>query len=307
MWRYIIFRLFNAALIVIAVFVLVFLLTHWVTNPVNQLLPLSADKASRLAMEHQLGLDKPIIVQMFDYAGQVLRGNFGVSWSQDIPAIDVVMNRLPNTLILVGAGFTLAMILGIALGIVASLKPRSLLDKALSTGSLVGICLPNFWVGLILIIVFGVKLGWFPTSGMGDWKNLVLPAIALAILPMGRMVEIVRSAMLDQLREQYVTTARAKGVREWIVVVKHALKNAGITITTMGGWELGRMIAGYTVAIEIVFAWPGIGSLVVDAIKAGDFPLVQTLAIVIAVMISLLNLAVDLSYPLFDPRVKYGS
>ena len=305
MWRYIIFRLLYAVLIVVAVFVLVFLLTHWVTSPVDQLLPLSADQATRVALEQELGLDKPIYEQLFIYAGQVVRGDFGESWWRHEATLKVVMHRLPATLELVSVAFILAMFFGVLLGILASLKPRSFLDKALSTGSLVGICLPNFWVGLILIIIFSVKLGWFPTSGMGDWKNLVLPAVTLAILPMGRMVEIVRSAMLDQLREQYVVTARAKGVKEWLVVVKHALKNAGITITTMGGWELGRMIAGYTVAVEIVFAWPGIGSLVVDAITHGDFPLVQTLAIVIAIMISLLNLCVDLTYPLFDPRIKY--
>lgn len=305
MWRYIFFRLLYAVLTVVAVFVLVFLLTHWVTSPVDQLLPLSADHATRVALEQKLGLDKPIIEQLVIYGGQVLSGDFGESWWRHQPTLKIVMQRLPATLELVAVAFTIAMVLGLLLGILASVKPRSLLDKVLSSGSLIGICLPNFWVGLILIIIFSVKLRWFPTSGMGDWKNLVLPAVTLAILPMGRMVEIVRSAMLDQLREQYVVTARAKGVSERLVVVKHALKNAGITITTMGGWELGRMIAGYTVAVELVFSWPGIGSLVVDAITHGDFPLVQTLAIIIAVMISLLNLGVDLTYPLFDPRVKY--
>jgi peptide/nickel transport system permease protein len=304
--RYILFRLLNAAIIVVVVFVLVFLLTHMVANPVDQLLPLSATQSERDAMAHKLGTDQPILVQLYDYVAAAVHGDFGTSWDQDRPAIDIVLERLPTTMQLVGAAFAIAMVFGLLFGVIASLRPRSFLDKVISTSSLVGICLPNFWVGLILMIVFAVKLGWFPTSGVGDWKNLVLPAITLALLPLGRMVEIVRSAMLDQMREQYVVTARAKGVAEWLVVVKHALKNTGVTTVTMSGWELGRMIAGYTVVVEVVFAWPGMGHLVFEAIKQGDFALVQALALVIAVLIGLLNLVVDLSYPLFDPRIKYG-
>jgi peptide/nickel transport system permease protein len=304
--RYILFRLLNAAIIVVVVFVLVFLLTHWVANPVDQLLPLTASASERAAMAHKLGTDQPIVVQMYDYVKAAVHGDFGTSWDQDRPAIDIVLERLPTTMELVAAAFAIAMVFGLLLGVVASLRPRSFLDKVISTSSLVGICLPNFWVGLILMIIFAVKLGWFPTSGVGDWKNLVLPAVTLALLPLGRMVEIVRSAMLDQMREQYVVTARAKGVSEWLVVAKHAMKNTGVTTVTMGGWELGRMIAGYTVVVEVVFAWPGMGHLVFEAIKQGDFALVQALALVIAILIGLLNLVVDLSYPLFDPRIKYG-
>jgi peptide/nickel transport system permease protein len=304
--RYILFRLLNAAIIVVVVFVLVFLLTHWVANPVDQLLPMSATASERAAMAQKLGTDLPIMVQMYRYVVAAAHGDFGTSWDQDRPAIDIVLERLPTTMQLVAAAFGIAIVFGLLLGIVASLRPRSFLDKVISTSSLVGICLPNFWVGLILMIIFAVKLGWLPTSGVGTWKNLVLPAITLALLPLGRLVEIVRSAMLDQMREQYVVTARAKGVSEWLVVVKHALKNTGVTTVTMSGWELGRMIAGYTVVVEVVFAWPGMGHLVFEAIKQGDFALVQALALVIAVLIGLLNLLVDLSYPLFDPRIKYG-
>lgn len=307
MIRYILFRLLNAAIIVVVVFVLVFLLTHWVADPVDQLLPLSATQSERDAMEQKLGLDKPILVQLYNYVAAAAHGDFGTSWDQDRPAIDIVLERLPTTMQLVAAAFAIAMVFGVLLGVLASLWPRSFLDKLISTSSLVGICMPNFWVGLILMIIFAVNLGWFPTSGVGTWKNLVLPAVTLALLPLGRMVEIVRSAMLDQMREQYVVTARAKGVAEWLVVAKHAMKNTGVTTATMGGWELGRMIAGYTVVVEVVFAWPGMGHLVFEAIKQGDFALVQALALVIAVLIGLLNLLVDLSYPLFDPRIKYGS
>jgi peptide/nickel transport system permease protein len=183
--RYIIFRLFNAAIIVAVVFVLVFLLTHWVANPVDQLLPLSATNSERVAMAQKLGTDKPIVVQLFNYVKNAAKGDFGDSWDQDRPAIDIVLERVPTTMQLVGAAFGFAMVFGLILGVVASLWPRSLLDKVISTSSLVGICLPNFWAGLILMIVFAVKLGWFPTSGVGDWKNLVLPAVTLGILPLG--------------------------------------------------------------------------------------------------------------------------
>lgn len=305
MTRYIIKRLLNALVVVIGVSLLVFVLTRAIGNPVDVMLPIEATEAERARLTQQLGLDQPLLVQLKEYSAGVIRGDFGLSWWQGTPALGLALERVPFTLMLSGLSFLIAVLFAVPLGVLAALRPRSLLDKVTSTFSMIGICIPNFWLGLMLILIFANTLGWFPTSGTGSWRHLVLPAVALAVMPLGRITQIVRSAMMEQLREHYVITARSKGLPEWAVVVRHTLKNAGIAVVTMSGWELGRMLAGYTVVIEVVFGLPGIGQLVVDAINFQDFPLLQALTFVIAVTINLLNLLIDLSYPLFNPRIKF--
>ncbi|HBV95487.1 MAG: hypothetical protein JL50_09365 [Peptococcaceae bacterium BICA1-7] len=305
MTRYIVIRLLNALVVVIGVSLLVFLLTRAVGNPVDVMLPIEATDEERARLTHQLGLDDPLYTQLADYSVGVIRGDFGKSWWQGTPALELAMERVPYTLKLSGIAFIIAIIFAIPLGVLSALRPRSWLDKITSTTAMLGICVPNFWLGLLLILIFANTLGWFPTSGTGGWRYMVLPSVALAVLPLGRITQIVRSAMMEQLRELYVVTARSKGLAEWLVVTRHALKNAGITIITMSGWELGRMLAGYTVVIEVVFGLPGLGHLIIDAINYQDFPLLQALTFVIAVTINLLNLIIDLSYPLFNPRVKF--
>lgn len=305
MTRYIVIRLLNALVVVIGVSLLVFVLTRAVGNPVDVMLPIEATDVERARLTHQLGLDKPLYSQLAEYSAGVLKGDFGKSWWQGTPAMELAMERVPYTLKLSGIAFIIAIIFAIPLGVLSALRPRSWLDKITSTTAMLGICVPNFWLGLILILIFANTLGWLPTSGTGNWRYMVLPSVALAVLPLGRITQIVRSAMMEQLRELYVVTARSKGLAEWLVVTRHALKNAGITIVTMSGWELGRMLAGYTVVIEVVFGLPGLGHLIIDAINYQDFPLLQALTFVIAVTINLLNLIIDLSYPLFNPRVKF--
>jgi len=305
MARYIIKRLINAFVVVIAVSVLVFVLTRAVGNPINVMLPLDAPQAERIALAHQLGIDRPLWVQFLSYSDGVLHGSFGNSWWQGIPAMTVVGQRLPITLKLTFYAFLIAIIFGIPLGMLAALRPRSWLDKLASTSSMLGISIPNFWLGLMLILVFAQKLHWFYTSGLGDWRHWVLPAVALGVLPLGRITQVVRTEMLEQLREMYVVTARSKGLAEWLVVSRHALKNAGIAVVTMSAWEIGRMIAGYTVVIEVVFGVSGLGDLIVDTIAHMDYPLLQAITFVVASFISLLNLVTDLTYPLFNPRVKF--
>lgn len=305
MTRYIVIRLLNALVVVIGVSLLVFVLTRAVGNPVDVMLPIEATDEERARLTHQLGLDEPLYTQLAEYSAGVLKGDFGKSWWQGTPALELAMERVPYTLKLSGIAFIIAIVFAIPLGVLSALRPRSWLDKITSTTAMLGICVPNFWLGLILILIFANTLGWLPTSGTGDWRYMVLPSVALAVLPLGRITQIVRAAMMEQLRELYVVTARSKGLAEWLVVTRHALKNAGITIVTMSGWELGRMLAGYTVVIEVVFGLPGLGHLIIDAINYQDFPLLQALTFVIAVTINILNLIIDLSYPLFNPRVKF--
>jgi len=291
--------------VILGVSLLVFLITHVVGNPVNTMLPLQASESERAALSHELGLDKPLLNQLGDFMSGLFRLDFGKSWWQQVPALPLAISRLPQTFLLVGVAFLLAILIAIPLGVLAAYRPGSFLDRFLTTSSLVGVCLPTFWVGLLMAILFAVKLGWFYTSGYGTIRHLVLPAVTLSVLPAGHLAQIMRFAMLEQLNSQYIVTARAKGVVEWAVVLVHALKNAGTAVATMGGMDLGRMLAGETAAVEMVFGWPGFGSLVLDTIGRQDFPLLQANVFVVAVIVSVINLLVDLSYGFFDPRIRY--
>lgn len=305
MLRYTIVRLFWGAVTILAVMLLVFVLTRMIGNPVNVLLPLEASQAERQQLAEQLGLHKPLAAQLWDYLAATLQGDFGISWWQKVPTMPLALGRLPVSLQLVGLAFGMALAVAIPLGGLSALTTGSWLDRTLSSCSLVGVCLPNFWLGLMLIFIFGVKLRWLPTSGVGSFSHLILPALSLALAPIGRITLIVRAAMVEELSQPYVLTARAKGLVESLVVVRHALRNACIALVTMSGWELARMLAGYTVAVEAVFAIPGLGYLIIDAIQNHDFPLLQALTLVVAVCISMINLLVDLSYAYIDARIRY--
>lgn len=304
MRRYIIGRLLFVFVVMASALIVVFILTHMVGDPVDLLLPLDAHQEQADQMRIALGLDRPLWEQFKDFASRAIRGDFGNSLWQRRPALRVALESLPNTMKLVGAAFLLAVVMAVPLGVLAAVKQGSTLDKITSLLALQGVSTPPFWLGLMLMMILSAKLHWFPTSGMGGFQHLVLPAVTLAMRPMGRIAQMVRSAMLDQLGELYVTTARAKGLSETRVVMVHALKNAAIAIVTMAGWELGRLMAGYSAVVEWVFSWPGIGMMVVKAIDNWDFPLLQATVVVTALTISLVNLLVDLSYSLFDPRIR---
>ena len=305
MTRYIVIRLLNALVVIIGVSLLVFVLTRAVGNPVDVMLPIEATDDERARLTHQLGLDEPLYKQLAEYSAGVIKGDFGKSWWQGTPALELALERVPYTLKLSGIAFIISIIFAIPLGVLSALRPRSWLDKITSTTAMLGICVPNFWLGLVFILIFANTLGWFPTSGSGNCRYMVLPSVALAVLPLGRITQIVRSSMMEQLRELYVVTARSKGLAEWLVVTRHALKNAGITIVTMSGWELGRMLAGYTVVIEVVFGLPGLGRLTVEAVLSRDFPTIQTVILLFSVVYVVINLLIDISYTLFDPRIRY--
>ncbi|MEX0974365.1 MAG: ABC transporter permease [Bacillota bacterium] len=305
MGRYVAIRLAFTVLVIIGVSLLVFCVTHMIGSPVDIMLPLQATAEQRAAMEHKLGLDRPILVQLGDFLRDMVKGDFGESWWQREPALELVLRRMPATLMLVALSFGLSILVALPLGVVAATRPGSTLDRGLTGFSLVGVCLPGFWVGLILVMLFAVRLGWFYTSGFGTWRHVVLPMITLAILPAGHLAQITRFAMLDQLNQQYIMVARAKGVSETKIVLVHALKNASTAIVTMAGVDFGKTLATSSAAVEVVFGWPGFGSLLIETVNRQDFPLLQACVFVVAVIICLVNLAVDLSYGLFDPRIKY--
>lgn len=305
MKRYIILRLLYTIVVILGVSILVFVVTHVIGDPVNTMLPLQATEAERASLRHQLGLDKPILEQLVVFLGGMIRLDFGTSWWQQVPALGIAMNRMPATFILVITALLFAVVVAIPLGILAAYKPGTVLDRVLTSASLIGLCLPPFWVGLMFVLFFAVRLGWFYTSGYGTIRHLILPALTLAVVPMGHLAQIVRFSMSEQLNAQYSITARAKGASEFKVLFGHALKNAATSVVTMGGTDLGRLLAGETAAVEVVFGWPGFGTLIVETISRQDFPLLQAAVFLVAVIICFINLAVDISYAYIDPRIRY--
>ena len=291
--------------VLLGLIVVVFFMTHLVGDPVDLMLRPEATEEQRQAVRERLGLNDPILVQFGRFVGGAVRGDFGESIWQRVPALPVVLNRLPATLYLASATLLLAVPLSILLGIVSAIRPGSIVDRVVTVISLGGVSTADFWLGLMLILLFAVRLGWLPTSGYGGFQFVILPALALAFRPLGRISQVVRSAMLDQFSQPYVVTARAKGLTERVVVYLHTLKNAAIPVATLVGDEAASLLNG-AVVIETVFGWPGVGILLIQAIERRDLPLIEASVIVIAVMIVTVNLVIDLTYSFLDPRVRYG-
>jgi peptide/nickel transport system permease protein len=305
MGRYIARRLLQGLVVILGVTVFVFVITRLVGDPVKFMLPLSATEEQRAARRAELGLDEPIIQQFVTFLGDLVRFDLGEStYVRGRPALDVVFDYLPRTIQLVALGMSLAVVLSIPLGVIASRRPGGRTDRVLTTLSLIGLSMPQFFLGYVLLIAFTVKLRWFE-SGPGPWySNLILPALCLALPAVGRLAMVVRSSMIDELNTQYVRVAKAKGLTQRRILGVHALRNAGIPYVTLLGWELIRALAGYTVVVESVFNWPGLGFMATTAIKNQDFYLIQAIVFVVAIIVVLLNIAIDISYKVLDPRVK---
>jgi peptide/nickel transport system permease protein len=304
--QFILRRLLYSVAVVVGVSVFVFVITHMLGDPARMMLPLESTDEEVEAFRDAMGFNDPLLVQFWRFATNAAQGDFGDSLWQREPALALVLERLPKTLQLVVISTTLALVLSIPLGVLAALKPRSILDRLCTVGSLTGVSIPDFWLGLILILVFAVQFHLFYTSGSGTWRHLVLPSLTLAARPIGQITLITRSAMIDELSQQYMITARAKGLRERVVVVNHALRNAFIPIITLSAWQIARLVAGLTVAVETVFAWPGVGLLAIQAIQRRDLPLIQADVFVVALLVTLLNLILDILYAACDPRIRYN-
>lgn len=304
MGRFVVRRIAQGLLVVVGVTIMVFIFTRMVGDPAKTMLPLSASPQERAAFRHELGLDRPITEQFGDYIGDLASGDFGTSVWQRRPAIDAVLDALPNTFQLVLLAIAIAVVLGVPLGVLAALRPGGALDRTAVVLSLAGLSIPQFWLGLLLIIAFSVTLNMLPTAGMGTPAHLVLPTLTLAFPALGRIAMIVRSSMIDELNQQYVKTAKAKGMPRARVVGFHALRNASIPALTLTGWELIRALAGYSVVVETVFAWPGIGFLADQALNNQDLILLQAIVFVVAVMVVVINVVIDVLYRAVDPRIK---
>jgi peptide/nickel transport system permease protein len=304
MGRYILKRLQHGVVVIFGVTVLVFVVTRMVGDPVKIMLPLEATAEQRAEFEKQLGLDRPIWVQFIDFMDGLTRLDFGDSLWQRRPAMRIVFEKLPLTLELAFLGIGLAFLLAIPLGILAALRPGGASDRSTVFLSLIGLSLPQFWLGLLLIVVFAVRLGWLPTSGIDTPVHIILPTITMALPALARLVMIVRSSMIDELNQPYVKTCFAKGIPFYRVVGVHALRNASLPVVTLGGWELIRAVAGYSVVVETVFAWPGLGLTAIQAIEREDLILLQAIVFTVAVLVVLINLLMDVAYKAIDPRLK---
>ncbi|MCA9862391.1 MAG: ABC transporter permease [Thermomicrobiales bacterium] len=297
-------RLVHSVVVLLGLVVAVFFFTHMLGDPARLMLRPEATAEQVEAVRDRLGLNDPLHEQFVRFMGGAVRGDFGESIWQRAPALPIMLDRLPNTLYLAGITILIAIPLAALLGIVSALRPGSLIDRASTVVGLAGVSIADFWLGLMLILFFAVNLGWFPTSGFGGPQYVILPALALMVRPLGRISQVIRSSMLDQLGQPYVTTARSKGLSERVVVTLHAMKNAAIPALTLIGDETAALLNG-AVVIETVFGWPGIGLLLIQAIERRDLPLIEACVFAIAVMIIFANLLVDLAYTFFDPRIRY--
>ncbi len=252
---------------------------------------------------HAMGFDRPWYVQYLDFLSKALHGDFGVSLRQQQPTFQLIADRMPATLQLAGAAMAIALVVGLPLGVLAATHRGSIWDNALMLGGLLGQSMPVFWLGLLLIMVFAVGLGWFPVAGAGGLDHLVLPAVTLGLFSTAYIARMARSSTLEVLGKDYVRTARAKGVSERGVVVRHALRNALIPLVTVVGLQFGALLGG-AVITETIFAWPGVGRLTIQAIQTKDLPLVEACVILLASIFVLVNLVVDLLYTYLDPRIR---
>jgi peptide/nickel transport system permease protein len=292
-----------SGLVIFFILIVVWFMVNLVGDPARLLIPVEASEELYEGTRARLGLDQPILVRFWrDMSGWLL-GDFGVSLWQGVPAMPLVLSRLPDTLVLTFFTLSFVVPLALLLGIFSALRPNSVLDRFLTTVSLAGVSIADFWLGLMLILVLAVQFGLFPTSGSGDWRYLVLPAIALAMRPIGRLAQVTRSSLVEEMRKPYITTLRAQGMSEGRIVRRHALNNSLISVITIGGDELATFLNG-AVVIETLFAWPGIGSLFIQAIQRRDLPLILACVFVVAIMVVLVNLLVDLAYAWVDPRAS---
>ena len=306
MRAYLLRRLWQSALTLVGVSLLVFVILRVIPgDPAKMLLPEGAPQSAIEELNRELGLREPLWVQYGLFVRSVVRGDFGQSFQYRAPALRVVVERVPATIQLALAAMLLTVVFGVSIGVLAAVRRGTGYDYAGTLLAVLGQSLPNFWLGIMLILLFGVTLRWLPTSGFQGWHYLVLPSITLAAFPTALVARLTRSSLLEILGQEYIRTGRAKGLAEPAVILRHALRNATIPLLTLLGLQIGTLLGG-AVITESIFAWPGMGKLVVDAIFFRDFPVVQTVLILSATIFVAINLVIDVLYTVLDPRIRYG-
>ncbi|HEV8535132.1 MAG TPA: ABC transporter permease [Candidatus Limnocylindria bacterium] len=303
MRTYLFRRLIHTLLALFLMLVVVFIFTQTIGDPVGLMLPEAPPEAVQ-ALREKMGLNDPLHIQFGRYLAGLMRLDFGTSLWQGVPNLQLILSRLPATFILGITAITLAAGIGIVLGGLAALRPGSMLDRIVIVMSTIAVTSVDFWVALMLITLISVNLGWLPTSGYGDVKNLVLPAVVAAFRPMGRITQVTRPAIMEALAKEYILVARGKGLRERTVLLTHAGRNAAIVLVTLVGYEFANVVSG-SVIIETVFAWPGVGFLLVQAISRRDWTLIVAATLVVGFIVITINLLIDLLYVVLDPRIRY--
>ncbi|MDD7400948.1 MAG: ABC transporter permease [Eubacteriales bacterium] len=309
MHKYILKRLLMLIPVILGVtFVVFFILNLAPGDPAAIILGDQATAEALAMKREELGLNKPLVIRYLNYMSDLVQGDLGVSYKNSIPVWDQVIERLPNTAMLAVSGILVALLIGIPIGIISAKKQYSLIDNVAMVFALIGVSMPNFWSGLLLVMLFSLTLGWLPSQGMGTGfgpllKSLILPSLTLGLQSAAMVARMTRSSMLEVIRQDYISTARAKGNDEKNITYQHMLKNALIPIITAVGLQFGNLLGGAMLA-ETVFSWPGLGRLMVESIKSKDIPMVLGCVILMATMFTLVNLLVDIIYAFVDPRIK---
>ena len=314
-------RLIQSFTVLAAMSLIVFVAIYAIGDPVTLLMDPEATLAERELVTHKLGLDRPLYEQYFHFLGGLLQGDLGNSYVHNIPALKLIFQRLPATLELAFFSMLIAVVAGIPLGVWAGLKPESIASKSIMTGSILGFSLPTFWVGLMMVLVFSIQLGWLPTIGRGQTvslfgigvsfltvdgiRHLILPAVNMSLYPLSLIIRLTRAGTQETLMLDFVKFARAKGLSNFRVIVVHVLKNIMIPVVTIVGVQFGVILA-FAVVTESVFAWPGMGKLIIDSINLLDRPVVVAYLLITVLMFILINLVVDILYSVLDPRIRLG-
>lgn len=305
MERYFLSRLGQSILLLFGIVVLVFAMVRITGDPAALMMPREASAAEIEAFRERMGFNDPITVQFGRFFTGAIQGDFGNSLHFKTPAMPLVVQRLPATVQLATVGLLMALVVAIPLGLVGGFNPGSFIDSFGRLWALLGQSIPNFWLGLMMIIFFGVKLQWFPTFGRDTWTSVIMPAFVLGLPVMGQIVRLTRSAVLEIRSEDFIRTAHSKGLEPRTIYLKHVLRNVAIPLVSVIGVQFGYMLGG-SIYIEAIFSWPGMGGLLEQSIGWRDYPLVQAIAVFTSVVVLILNLLTDLAYAIIDPRIRYG-
>jgi len=305
MHRYFLSKLAQSLLLLFGVLFLVFMMVRVTGDPSALMMPRESSPEQIEAFREKMGFNDPVLVQFSDFIAGAIVGDFGNSLHFKTAAMPLILERLPATVQLASVGLLIAMVIGIPIGLVGGFTPGSLVDSIGRFIALLGQSVPNFWLGLMMILYFGVKLGWFPTFGRDQWNSVVMPAFVLGLPVLGQIVRLTRSAVLEIRGEDYIRTAKSKGLEPKTIYIKHVLRNVAIPLISVIGVQFGYMLGG-SIYIEAIFSWPGMGGLLEQSIGWRDFPLVQAIAVFTSVIVLALNILTDLTYSIIDPRIRYG-
>jgi peptide/nickel transport system permease protein len=306
---YLVRRLLQSIVVVFGVSVAAFGMTFLTGDPTEVILGEGADRMTVEQIQEfrvKMGFDRPWYIQYLSFVGKALHGEFGYSFIRHKPAYEVITEKLPATIELAAVAFVISIVFSIPFGVLSATRPNSPVDYAVTVMALVGQSIPSFWLGILLILFFGVDLKWLPISGRGSWQHLILPGITLSAFSIARNMRLTRSSMLDYMQKDFVRTARSKGLRESQVIYGHVLRNSLLPIVTAIGLEIGYLLGG-SVIVETIFGWPGVGREIVSAIDSKDFYVVQAGVIMLALVFAAVNLMIDLLYAWIDPRIRYRS